>query len=117
MVDQTPTMRVNESTESQEIPPFDPRVVQLLVKRKEDYQLATMFFKEKGDRKKTLRLLEQTEVLNSMINLAEKGVKPDKSKLPAAVTPAIVLGYDEAERIDKFNSLIQEFNDEFVRHK
>lgn len=62
-----------------------------------------MFFKEQGDREKTIRMLDGAETINKMINLAHKGVKPDKGKLPPGLTPAVVLGYDEASRMEKFN--------------
>jgi hypothetical protein len=39
-----------------------------------------------------------------------KGKKIDPLKIAPPVTPAVMLGYDESTRIEKFNAVIAELN-------
>jgi hypothetical protein len=82
-----------------------------------------------GDRKKAGLLLEVAEKLTKVKESVAKGKKIDALKIDPPVSPVVILGLDDASRLEsivslhlitinvEFNEIIQELTVRFEEHK
>ena len=70
-----------------------------------------------GDRKRAADLLTKGENFKKLQNMMLKGKKVDILKADPKITPAVILGYNDEERQNRFNEIIKDHTSRFEEYK
>lgn len=70
-----------------------------------------------GNQKKALEFLNIAERMKKMLEQVANGTKIDILKVEPPMTPHVILGYSDEERLEKFNSIFAEYNKKFEEAK
>ncbi len=70
-----------------------------------------------GDKKKASEFLLIAEKMKKMLESVANGVQIDILKVDPPVTPSVILGMKEEERLEKFNAVYAVYNSQFEEHK
>jgi len=70
-----------------------------------------------GNRERASKLLLLAENFSNLKYTLIEGKKIDILKIDPPVTPSLILGLTEEQRINKFNEIIESYNSCFETHK
>jgi len=79
----------------------DKKSYDLVEERVKEYREVTEYFMRVGDRKKAAEFLQLAEKFKKYQAAVMEGKKIDPLKIEGPVTPAVVLGLEESERIQR----------------